>query len=236
MDPTRYYHQQQEAKRLQNRISSFLEDFRVGTLLSGSNIRKLRGAKPLAVFTAIFTLPFVGANFSRGIVGNPGLGFRKDAAFEFLKNPRYNWRKFLLSLVTVVVRFMDVLTSEQREKVLIIDDSLYDRSRSKVVELLAWVHDHNAGRSLKGFKLLTLGWSDGVSFLPLDFTLCSSAKAGKRPPLALVVGDGGEATQAVGDHMAPGYDKLGTPGGDLVLGEAAEMAQFQVQGVPFAGE
>ena len=180
MDPTRYYQQQQEAKRLQNRISSFLEDFKVGTLLSGSNIRKLRGATPLAVFTAIFTLPFVGANFSRGIVGNPGLGFRKDAAYEFLKNPRYNWRKFLLSLVTVVVRFMDVLTSEQREKVLIIDDSLYDRSRSKVVELLAWVHDHNAGRSLKGFKLLTLGWSDGVNFLPLDFTLCSSAKTGKR--------------------------------------------------------
>ena len=49
-----------------------------------------------------------------------------------------------------------------------------------MVELLAWVHDHNAGRSLKGFKLLTLGWSDGVNFLPLDFTLCSSAKTGKR--------------------------------------------------------
>ena len=49
-----------------------------------------------------------------------------------------------------------------------------------MVELLAWVHDHNGGRSLKGFKLLTLGWSDGVRFLPLDFTLCSSAKTGKR--------------------------------------------------------
>ena len=82
--------------------------------------------------------------------------------------------------MTVVVRFMDVLTSEQREKVLIIDDSTYDRSRSKVVELLAWVHDHNANRSLKGFKLLTLGWSDGVSFLPLDFVLCSSANASQR--------------------------------------------------------
>jgi hypothetical protein len=73
-----------------------------------------------------------------------------------------------------------MLTSEQREKVLIIDDSTYDRSRSKVVELLAWVHDHNANRSLKGFKLMTLGWSDGVSFLPLDFILCSSSKASKR--------------------------------------------------------
>ena len=51
---------------------------------------------------------------------------------------------------------------------------------SKVVELLAWVHDHNRIRGLKEFKLLTLGWSDGVSFLPLDFTLCSSAKANKR--------------------------------------------------------
>lgn len=134
----------------------------------------------MAVFTAIFALPFGGVNFSRGIVHNQELGFQKDSAYEFLKNPRYNWRTFLLCLVTVVVRFMDVLTSEQREKVLIIDDSTYDRSRSKVVELLAWVHDHNANRSLKGFKLMTLGWSDGVSFLPLDFILCSSAKASKR--------------------------------------------------------
>ena len=157
-----------------------MENFKVGTLLGGSGIRKLRGAKPLAVFTAIFTLVFGGFNFSRGIVNNRTLEFQKDSAYEFLKNPRYNWRKFLLGLVTVVVRFIDVLTSEQREKVLIIDDSTYDRSRSKVVELLAWVHDHNRNRSLKGFKLLTLGWSDGASFLPLDFILCSSAKVNKR--------------------------------------------------------
>ena len=180
MKHTQYYQGQQEAKRLHDRISSFLKEFKVGTLLGGSGIRKLRGAKPLAVFATIFSLPFSGVNFSRGIVNNAELEFRKDAAYEFLKNPRYNWRKFLLGLVTVVVRFMDVLTSEQREKVLIIDDSIYDRSRSKVVELLAWVHDHNANRSLKGFKLMTLGWSDGVSFLPLDFIFCSASDASKR--------------------------------------------------------
>ena len=180
MDNTQYYREQQEAKRLHDRISSFMESFTVGTLLGGSGIRKLRGAKPLAVFTAIFALPFAGFNFSRGIVHDRGQGFRKDVAYDFLKNPRYNWRKFLLSLATMVVRFMDVLTSEEREKVLIIDDSTYDRSRSKVVELLAWVYDHNEKRSLKGFKLLTLGWSDGVSFLPLDFVLCSSADKDKR--------------------------------------------------------
>jgi hypothetical protein len=125
-------------------------------------------------------LPFEGNNFFRGIVKNEGLPFRKNAAYEMLKNPRHNWRKFLLALAVKAANFFSLLVSEEREKVLIFDDSTYDRPRSKIVELLAWVFDHNSGQSLKGFKLLTLGWSDGASFLPLDFILCSSAKAEKR--------------------------------------------------------
>ncbi|HDK17084.1 MAG TPA: IS4 family transposase [Nitrospirae bacterium] len=180
MNTTKQYRDQQEAKQLQSRITSFVKTFKVGTLLHGNGIKKLRGVSPLTLFSVIFSLPFEGINFSQGIVNNPDLDFKKDAAYDFLKNPRHNWRKFMLALVATVVRFIDVLTSEEREKVLIFDDSTYDRSRSKVVELLAWIRDHNSGRSLKGFKLLTLGWSDGNSFLPLDFILCSSAKADKR--------------------------------------------------------
>ena len=152
---------------------------KVGTMLHGNGIRKLRGVSPRTLFTIIFSLPFEGIHFSQGIVKNHSLGFKKDAAYDFLKNPKHR-RKFMLAMVATVVRFIDVLTSEEREKVLIFDDSTYDRSRSKVVELLAWIYDHNSDRNLKGFELLTLGWSDGNSFLPLDFVLCSSAKAEKR--------------------------------------------------------
>lgn len=180
MDYTKHYLKQQQAKQVQNRIFSFMKNFQVGTLLHKSGIRKVRGVSPLTLFNTIFSLPFQGVNFSRGIVKNCNLDFKKDAAYDFLKNPRYNWRKFMLTLAATVVRFFDVLTSEEREKVLIFDDSTYDRSRSKVVELLAWIYDHNIGRNLKGFKLLTLGWSDGNSFLPLDFALCSSTKEDKR--------------------------------------------------------
>jgi hypothetical protein len=180
MDTTKKYRNQQEAKQLQNRISAFIRNFKIGTMLHNNGIRKMRGVSPLTLFTVIFSLPFEGVNFAQGIVNNSTLGFKKDAAYDFLNNPRHNWRKFMLALVGTVVRFLDVLTSEEREKVLIFDDSTYDRSRSKVVELLAWIYDHNSHRSLKGFKLLTLGWSDGNSFLPLDFVLCSSAKADKR--------------------------------------------------------
>jgi hypothetical protein len=164
MDITKQYQEQQEAKQLRSRISSFIGDYQVGTLLNKCGIRKLRGVSPLTLFSVIFVLPFEGNNFFRGIVTNDSLLFKKNAAYELLKNPRHNWRKFLLVLAAQVAGFFSRLTCDTREKVLIFDDSTYDRSRSKAVELLSWIFDHNSGTSLKGFKLLTLGWSDGFSF------------------------------------------------------------------------
>lgn len=180
MDTIEKYQEQQEAKRLESKITSFFDDFKIGTLLNRCGIRKLRGVSPLTLFMSIFVLPFEGNNFFRGIVKNEKLDFKKDSAYDLLKNPCHNWRKFIMGLAVKVINFYSLLTSEEREKVLIFDDSDYDRSRSKMVELLAWIFDHNSRTNLKGFKLLTLGWSDGASFLPLDFVLRSSAKAEKR--------------------------------------------------------
>ena len=63
---------------------------------------------------------------------------------------------------------------------LIADDTLYSRDRSKRVELLARVHDHNTGRYVRGFRMLTLGWSDGNSFVPMMLSMLSSAKEKNR--------------------------------------------------------
>jgi hypothetical protein len=48
------------------------------------------------------------------------------------------------------------------------------------VELLARVWDHSTGRFLKGFRMLTICWSDGTSCLPMDFALLSSSGDKKR--------------------------------------------------------
>ena len=67
---------------------------------------------------------------------------------------------------------MKPLTDEKRKDVFIIDDSLFDRSHSKKAELLAKVFDHYSMKFKKGFRLLTLGWSDGI-LLSLSITACS---------------------------------------------------------------
>jgi hypothetical protein len=60
------------------------------------------------------------------------------------------------------------------------DDSVLTRMRSKKAELLARIYDHAFSRFVKGYSMLTFGWSDGYSFLPIDFTMLSSAKESNR--------------------------------------------------------
>ncbi len=170
----------QEHLHVQSKIDDFFDRFRIGTLLHRCGIRKRHGYSVRSLTQAIFTLPFVGKNFFRGIVINPEIAFGKDAAYQLLKATTYNWRKLLLHLGLELYRFFNQLTNENREAVLIIDDSTYCRSRSKTVELLSRVRDHTSGRIVKGFRMLTVCWSDGVSCLPLDFLLLSSAHEKRR--------------------------------------------------------
>ena len=61
----------------------------------------------------------------------------------------------------------------KRKNVLILDDSVFSRPCSKKVELLAKVYDHANQAYTFGFRMLTLGWSDGNTFLPVNHCLLS---------------------------------------------------------------
>jgi hypothetical protein len=162
------------------KIDNFFNRFSIASTMHQCGIRKRHGHSVRSLIKTIFTLPFVGKNFFRGIVINEELPFSKDAAYELLKGCNSNWRRLLLLLGVRLYEFINRLTDEARESVLIVDDSTYDRSRSKKVELLCRVLDHSSGRFLKGFRMLTVCWSDGASCLPMDFALLSSADAKNR--------------------------------------------------------
>ncbi|WP_459771482.1 transposase, partial [Alkalibacterium sp. s-m-28] len=57
---------------------------------------------------------------------------------------------------------------------------MFSRNRSKKVELLAKNYDHASGKYMKGFRMLTLGWSDGLTFIPLAKSFLSSKKKANR--------------------------------------------------------
>ena len=163
--------------QLPKEIKQGFSELNVGYHLRKANISKLAGYSCLNVFKLVFLLVFQYKNLFRAHQSKkagdlPG----KDTVYRFLNTPTFNWRQFLLSLSSEMIRLIKPLTSDQRVTAFVIDDSIYSRNRSKSVELLAKVFDHSTKRTLKGFQLLTLGWTDSATFIPVDFALMSSAK------------------------------------------------------------
>ena len=167
---------------IENRIHSFFHNQGLGQILQQSNVRKEKGICLSTLFQFMLGLAFTGKNLFRlleSIDAPEGIG--KDAVYRLLNSTAANWRRFLLLLGTqVIVRHLLPLTDEKTSKVLIADDTLYSRNRSKRVELLARVHDHSTKRYMRGFRMLTLGWSDGNSFIPLALSMLSSANEKSR--------------------------------------------------------
>lgn len=161
-------------------FKDYFSAFKIGTLLNKTGITKTKGVSPLTIFTIVFNLAFIRENLYQGIVKNKSVSIDKDAVYNFLNSSTYNWRRFTLLLVRRIYFIIRNLLDDASEEVLIFDDSTYDRSRSKKVELLSRVFDHTTKKYIKGFRMLTLGWSDGNSFLGIDFALLSSAKISNR--------------------------------------------------------
>ena len=123
MDHTSIVSQSQDPVHVQSKIDDFFGRFKIATLMHQCGVRKHHGHSVRSLTKAIFTLPFVGKNCFRGIVLNSELPFGKDAAYEILKGQTYNWRRLLLSLGLRLLGVFNRLTSDERESVLIIDDS-----------------------------------------------------------------------------------------------------------------
>ena len=101
--------------------------------------------------------------------------FAKDTVYRFMKMVQINWMRFTTILASRIINNAILpLDSEDRANVLIIDDSMFERNRSKKVELLAKVYDHAKHKYRFGFRMLTLGWSDGSTFLPVNSILLST--------------------------------------------------------------
>lgn len=173
--------QMNQNSHTQNAFSDTLKELQIGKLMRKSNITKSCGVSAYEVFQFLLLLVFQGKNLFRFLNSkHREQAVSKNTYYRSLNETSYNWSKFLLLLAVKVTTAFDTLTRPERVKVLILDDSVIKRNRSKSVELLARVFDHVEHKFQKGFTLLTLGWSDGYSFIPTGFNILSSADKSNR--------------------------------------------------------
>jgi Transposase DDE domain. len=171
----------QEKIQVQSRVMAFTQRFNLVSSLKFSGFAKEKGIKLIELVIFVITLIFTQKNlyeYLRG-AGNDA-SFKRDTVYRLLNNPNSNWRYLVLKLAAAIIGFLKHLTNDERVCALIVDDSAYYRDRSEKVELLARVKDHTTNRYFKGFRKLTVGWTDGATFIPLIFALLSSSKAKNR--------------------------------------------------------
>ena len=179
----------QNDKQISKSIRSFFSRFHLYSALKAANAYKKKGISPTLIFQYLFLLIFSNRSmYMNLLIGKDAPDFGKDTVYRFLKMLQVNWIRFTTILSTRIIKDAIVpLDSENRANVLIIDDSMFERNRSNKVELLAKTYDH-AKRCYKfGFRMLTLGWSDGSTFLPVNSVLLSTENKKNRINEAKVI-------------------------------------------------
>ena len=177
----------QNDNQISKSIRRFFTRFHLSSALKTANAYKKKGISAALIFQYLFLLIFSNRSmYMNLLIGKDSPDFAKDTVYRFMKMLQINWIRFTTVLSSRIIRdAIAPLDSADRVNVLIIDDSMLERNRSKKVELLAKVYDHAKHCYKFGFRMLTLGWSDGSTFLPVNSALLSTeteplpAKAGR---------------------------------------------------------
>ncbi len=166
----------QNDKQISKSIKRFFTRFHISSALKAANAYKRKGTPVTEIFQYMFLLIFSNRNMYMSLLtGKNTPDFAKDTVYRFMKMVQINWMRFTTILASRIINNAILpLDSEDRANVLIIDDSMFERNRSKKVELLAKVYDHAKHKYRFGFRMLTLGWSDGSTFLPVNSILLST--------------------------------------------------------------
>ena len=167
-----------DEKDLVDCVQRFFSKHHVGKLLAKCNGMKEKGISPVSLLRYKLSNIFVGRSmYMQRRTGSFKEEFSKNTFYRFLNSAKTNWLRFTSLLAADIVN-NDIkgLTNDSRKNVFIIDDSLFNRTSCKKTELGSKVFDHTDMHFKKGFRMLTLSWSDGNTLIPVNSCLLASAK------------------------------------------------------------
>lgn len=175
--PSSILPQNHDEQELYNAISSFFYKFHLGNLLRKCNGQKEKGVPVIQIFKYKLCNVFTDRSmYIQQKTGSYKETFSKNTFYRFMNSMKTNWLRFTTLLSKAVIDTIEPLTDTNRINAFVVDDSLFERTSCKKTELGSKVFDHVSMRYTKGYRLMTLGWTDGNTFIPVNSTLLASSK------------------------------------------------------------
>ncbi len=136
---------------------------------------KQRGYSFESIFSYLICLPFLGLQTVHSFTGSvmaKHIEARKDVFYRLKNNPGICWRMILWLFGMKFIKLIAAQGENNRgaPRCLIFDDSDLPKT-GRSIEKISRIWDHVSRRYILGFKLLAMGYWDGASFIPLDFSL-----------------------------------------------------------------
>ena len=159
-------------------VQKFFIKHHVGRLLKQCNGTKEKGVSAVSLLKYKMGNIFTGRSmYMQQKTGSFKEAFSKNTFYRFLNSTKTNWLRFTSLLAADIVNHdLKDLTEDSRKNVFIIDDSLFHRTSCKKTELGSKVFDHTGMNYKKGFRMLTVSWSDGNTLIPVNSCLLASSK------------------------------------------------------------
>lgn len=154
-------------------ISKFLHLIGLGKLTSKVNFKRHSNCSLMMIISWLMSAHFARRSLQRA---QPNERFSPRTARNVLNDGRINWQKLVCLVASQLTKVLAHYIDQRRRLALVVDDTLMARSCSKKTELLAKTFDHDKHRYVRGYRGLTIGWTDGNTFLPVNFALMSTKK------------------------------------------------------------
>ena len=169
-------------------ISSSLKCFTFSNLCSVVSQVKGKGYSFEWLMTILLSMPFIDATTVHSMLNGcvkHQIEAGKDTFYRLKNNQGICWRMVLWLFATK----FKALTNKSLDqntglKCMIFDDTLIVKT-GKYIEKVSRVWDHVAQKAVLGFKLLLMGYWDGTSLIPLDFSLHREPGQNKGKPFGL---------------------------------------------------
>jgi len=178
-----------QSEKVSDTIFDFYRNFFDMHLTTKINSIKKKGYNGYDILLTMLLLPFYSISSIRALLVS-GLdkitNAEKDVYYRFKNRSDIDWRNFHKRISKRFYKLSEEKgdNSDKPIKCFVVDDSTLGKTGRKI-EHIGKVYDHVRNGMILGFKLLLLGYWDGKSFIPLDYSLHNEKGKNKKRPYGL---------------------------------------------------
>jgi hypothetical protein len=163
-------------KHFDNKIKQLFKLFNIKTLLNRVGISKSQGYSTYNLLYLWVLHPFLKkrrtALWSHEDL-KKNIQAEKDTFYRFVRCASNNWRNLAYNLFLQIQRHLNPVP--YKDRLLVVDTTLIKKT-GPCIEFVSRMYDHVSKSHIVCFPTLFLGYFDGRSFFPLDFSISATKK------------------------------------------------------------